>query len=89
MSIPTMPGYIDLLKPWLMSNGYEGLYCSSEQCGCAVGELKPCEMTWDEVEQECIPGYRVAPPKDAGEEYRDDFWIGPKPESRDEPQGGE
>ncbi|MDD3493746.1 MAG: hypothetical protein PHZ19_09660 [Candidatus Thermoplasmatota archaeon] len=33
----------DIVRQWLLSNGYDGLYCDwGEGCGCGVDDLAPC-----------------------------------------------
>lgn len=32
----------DIVKEWLITNGYEGLYNGSEYCGCDIEDLNAC-----------------------------------------------
>ncbi len=51
----------DIIKEWLIKNGYEGLYendSSYDGCGCAVEDLMPC----DEPSINCMAGYKVSCP---------------------------
>jgi len=42
----------EIVKDYLISNGYTGLY--SESCGCTVSDLAPCGA----VDADCRAGYR-------------------------------
>ncbi len=46
---------INILRQWLTSNGYDGLYVVGE-CGCLVDDLVPCGAVEAEV---CTAGYKV------------------------------
>jgi len=43
---------LDIVKQYLIANGYDGLY--NEDCGCVVDDLIPCGDCFDN----CIPGYK-------------------------------
>ena len=49
MSKPTVK---EIIKDWLLDNGYDGLY--NDDCGCSIDALMPCNGN----EGACIPGYR-------------------------------
>lgn len=44
-----------IVAEWLRANGYDGLYCPHEPCGCEVDDLGPC----GEICLDCEPGHRV------------------------------
>ncbi len=44
----------DMIKEWLTSYGYSGLY-DSFGCGCGIEDLMPCY----DICCNCMPGYRV------------------------------
>lgn len=44
----------DILKDWLVIQGYDGLYYDEYECGCSVDDLVPC----DESPLYCEPAYR-------------------------------
>ena len=44
---------LEILAAWLEENGYNGLFCPLEPCGCLVGNLLPCGDAWDG----CLAGY--------------------------------
>ena len=41
----------DIIREYIEKNGYDGLV--SEECGCVLGDLAPCEMMDD-----CEPAYK-------------------------------
>jgi hypothetical protein len=47
-----MPDVLDMVKQYLIDNGYDGLYC--EDCGCFIGDLVPCSEDFSC----CMPGYK-------------------------------
>lgn len=42
----------DIIKKYLIDNGYDGLCC--QDCGCGVDDLVPCD---DDFSQ-CVPAYK-------------------------------
>ena len=46
---------IDIVKQYLMDNGYDGLY--SDDCGCFVNDLAPC---CGEDITHCSAGYLIS-----------------------------
>jgi len=59
----------EIVKDWLKSHGYDGLY--TDECGCRIEDLAPCG---GEGMYECRAG--VYKPCDPATGY--DYWIGPK-----------
>lgn len=45
----------DILKDWLATHGYDGLYNASEECGCVLDFLNPC----GECSNDCLAGYKI------------------------------
>lgn len=43
---------LEIVKEWLKSNGYGGLY--SGECGCCLDDLAPCSC----MDEDCEPGYK-------------------------------
>lgn len=60
---------LEILKKWLLSNKYDGLFHRDSECGCLVDDLAPC----CELSTECEAGYKKLTPN--GES---DFVVGPK-----------
>lgn len=60
MKKPTMT-LIQIVRKYLKTNGYDGLYNSDGQCGCKLSDLMPC----DNPGKGCKPGYLA--PCDCGE----------------------
>ena len=48
----------EIIEKYLRDNGYDGLCCPDEECGCHVDDLIPC---CDPCE-ECMPGYKGPDP---------------------------
>lgn len=46
----------EILTDWLQSNGYDGLYDSSDNCFCLISDLMPCNSCPDF----CEAGYIIA-----------------------------
>jgi hypothetical protein len=63
----------EFIKECLIEKGYDGLYCSGEECACETSDLFPCDEPANL--RECHPGYKY--PADADSEF--DFMIGPAP----------
>jgi hypothetical protein len=43
---------------WLTTHGFDGLYDASgkfDECGCEVGNLRPCDKDWRQG-RKCRPG---------------------------------
>ena len=49
----------DIVKEYLIANGYDGLYDPLGDCGCIIDDLFPCD-----VSGMCCPGYKVPCPPD-------------------------
>jgi len=48
----------DIIREYLVANGYDGLFNFDGECACLLDDLMPCEQCCDE----CIPGYRADDP---------------------------
>ena len=44
----------DIVKSYLVANGYDGLYNDMGECACTIDNFAPCEG----VCSECKPGYK-------------------------------
>ena len=66
-----------IVKDWLETHGYGGLYESDFECGCELDDLMPC----DNPLQECCAGY-----KHPGK-HGFDFLICPTKQSGDKGEG--
>lgn len=44
---------LDIIKKYLVDNGYDGL-CNGD-CGCGLDDLSPCGCT---VNNDCMPAYK-------------------------------
>lgn len=62
----------EILKTWLVQNGYDGLYWDFQECGCLADDLMPCESCPDE----CQPGYKI--PCECPDEEHGEWIIGPR-----------
>jgi len=45
---------VDIVKEYLIKNGYEGLLNEDEDCGCCVDDLMPCDGAYGQ----CSPAYK-------------------------------
>ena len=66
-----MPDVLDIVKQYLIDNGYDGLY--ADECGCFVDDLAPCCDYFGH----CDPGYKVK----MNDEGEIGWGVGPKKES--------
>ena len=57
----------EIVKKWLVDNGYGGLVNDMSDCGCEVDDLMPCDS---EGCESCEAGYKVFT-KDITQEERD------------------
>lgn len=59
----------DILKEYLIQNGYDGFFQNGECSGCDLGNLFRCmrRMDYAGIPQFCEPGYKVI---DKNTEYR-------------------
>jgi hypothetical protein len=57
----------EIVKSWLRERGYDGLCAESEDCGCELEDLAPCELLCDT----CFPAYRV---KEDSPDYKKYFF---------------
>jgi hypothetical protein len=62
----------EIVKTYLESNGFDGLYSSGE-CGCIISDLMPCGT---ESALDCLAGYKSPAPEDC--EWAGHFMVGPK-----------
>ena len=68
----------DIIKEYLIKNGYDGLYY--DDCGCVLEDFYPCSS---EAILDCCPGYKTEFPNgkcDCGEGC--DYHIGPDRKSK-------
>ena len=73
-----MPKVIDIIRDYLKTNGYDGLFHDSD-CGCKIDDLAPCGECMDD----CEPGYLYPAPN--GGEF--DWYIVPVKPELDERKG--
>ena len=45
---------LEIIKEYLIQNGYDGLYNTAGECACLVEDLAPCSESC----LDCEPGYR-------------------------------
>ena len=43
----------DIIKEYLINNGYDGLFSSDTECACTIKDLNACDERCDD----CEPGY--------------------------------
>ncbi len=69
----------DIVTEWMLTNGYDGLWCDAVPCGCLLGDLMPC----DEPSPVCAAGYIGRPGPDDEDDCQ---WCvyGEKQQERDE-----
>jgi len=58
--------YKATVETWLIEHGFDGLYSDSGDCGCAIGDLFPCNTLLNDVWW-CAAGYKV--PCDCDEDH--------------------
>lgn len=63
-----------IIEDYLRENGFDGLFCTTCECGCKLEDLFPC----DEVSFWCEPGYILEPTEDHPQYDETDWIIGPK-----------
>lgn len=71
--MPEKLNVVDIVKKYLIDNGYDGLWNPEYECGCELNELMPCDINMTE----CGPGYLHKADPMTG--Y--DFMIGPDKET--------
>ncbi len=49
----------DVVQKHLRDNGFGGLWCPDEPCGCQIDDLWPCN---EDGKYDCEPGYKVPCP---------------------------
>jgi len=49
----------EIVEKYLQENGYDGLFNSSGECACKIGDLIPC---WSEGLENCRAGHLVPCP---------------------------
>jgi hypothetical protein len=62
---------LDIVRQYLDSNGFDGLYAWDCGCACKCDDLAPC----GNIGHDCMPGYLQSCPDDCGDH---DWHIGPK-----------
>lgn len=45
---------IEIIKQYLIDNGFDGLYNEDLECGCELADLEPC----DSLQSNCKAGYK-------------------------------
>lgn len=45
---------IEMVKRYLIDNGFDGLYNEDLECGCEINDLEPC----DALQSNCKAGYK-------------------------------
>jgi hypothetical protein len=60
---------LEIIKKYLLDNGYDGLWNKDGECGCEINDLQPCGGDFSS----CKPGFKIL--CDCGEH---DFHIGIK-----------
>ncbi len=45
----------EIVIKYLRDNGYDGMYCPDEPCGCELSDLAPCGC---ECWEDCLPGVK-------------------------------
>jgi len=48
----------EIIKDYLIKNGYDGLFCADYDCACLILDLQPC----CEDMSRCKPGYKIQCP---------------------------
>jgi hypothetical protein len=61
----------DIVRDYLIKNGFDGLFNQDNECGCLRDELMVC----DEPSPFCAPGYKRKPRKDEDPDW--DWVIDP------------
>lgn len=54
--MPTNKTVLEIVKDYLSSNGYGGLFNEDADCGCQLSDLSPCDSPC----MDCEAGYKVA-----------------------------
>ena len=54
---------IEMVKRYLIDNGFDGLYNEELECGCELADLEPC----DALQSNCKAGYKH--PGDMGYDF--------------------
>jgi len=67
------PSIEQIIKMYLMENGYDGLYNSEDECACEIANLLPCDCPHGD---HCKAGYKCKPP----DGYEDEYCIGQEKE---------
>lgn len=52
----------DIVKAYLVTHGYDGLYEPDNDCACKLSDLMPC----DQPMQSCRPGHVISDDEDDG-----------------------
>lgn len=71
-----------IISDYLKANGYDGLVCEGEKCGCQLGDLAPC----GEMRLDCAAAHKVQQPD--GAEYDFMMYEGKKSDCHECNHGG-
>lgn len=66
------------VRAWLEENGYDGFYCSHDDCACDTDDLAPCCEIKNIAEGDCKAGYKVSKPCYNGDGDMCDWGIFPE-----------
>lgn len=58
-----MSRVIEIVKAHLVAGGFDGLLQADAECGCELGDLKPCCGDFGD----CVPAYKGPDPSGEGE----------------------
>lgn len=65
------PTVSDIVRDWLLSHGYDGLFSNEGECACLANDLFPCGYT----PRDCEAGYKMPCPNPDECEYGpEDHW---------------
>ncbi len=64
----------EIIKEWLLANGYDGLFHADTECGCGMDDLMPC----DQPSLDCMAGIRKICEDEESDFYGEPV-FGPRP----------